>query len=33
MRARHKAGTSQRSIARELSIDRRKVKLIIEDTT
>jgi len=28
----HKAGQSQRAIARELSIDRRKVKQIIEKT-
>jgi hypothetical protein len=30
VRARHRAGTSQRAIARELNIDRRKVKQIIE---
>jgi hypothetical protein len=30
VRARHEAGTSQRAIARQLSIDRRKVKRIIE---
>lgn len=30
VRARHGAGHSQRAIARELSIDRRKVKQIIE---
>ena len=30
VRARHRAGHSQRAIARELSIDRRKVKQIIE---
>jgi hypothetical protein len=30
IRARHHAGTSQRAIARELNIDRRKVKQIIE---
>jgi hypothetical protein len=32
VRARHNAGDSQRAIARELSIDRRKVKQIIERT-
>jgi DNA-binding transcriptional regulator LsrR (DeoR family) len=30
IRARHDAGTSQRAIARELSVDRRKVRQIIE---
>jgi ribosome-binding protein aMBF1 (putative translation factor) len=30
VRARHDAGDSQRAIARELNIDRRKVKRIIE---
>ena len=32
-RAKHLAGHSQRAIARELDIDRRKVKLIIDETT
>ena len=30
VRARHKAGLSQRAIARELNIDRRKVKRILD---
>jgi hypothetical protein len=33
VRAWHNAGRSQRAIARELSIDRRKVKRVIEQTT
>lgn len=33
VRAWHNAGRSQRAVARELSIDRRKVKRIIEQTT
>jgi len=32
VRARYEAGQSQRAIARELSIDRRKVKRIIDQT-
>jgi DNA-binding transcriptional regulator LsrR (DeoR family) len=32
VRAWHEAGTSQRAIARELNIDRRKVKRIIDQT-
>jgi uncharacterized membrane protein YhiD involved in acid resistance len=32
VRARHQAGTSQRAIARQLNVDRRKVKRIIEQS-
>jgi hypothetical protein len=32
VRARHEAGHGQRSIARELSLDRRKVKRILDQT-
>jgi DNA invertase Pin-like site-specific DNA recombinase len=31
VRARHEAGHSQRAIARELNVDRRKVKRMIEE--